>query len=73
MGEVKDEGVQFFIPVEVRNAIVLGIVPEGGIKFSVVRIDLDSAEKVGTRRGNMLVVPLKDVEHKQVASFAEKF
>ncbi|QXN71945.1 helix-turn-helix DNA binding domain protein [Rhodobacter phage RcPescado] len=73
VGEVKDDGVQFFVPVEVRNAIVLGIVPEGGIKFSVVRIDLDSADKVGTRRGNMLVVPLKDVEHKQVSSFAEKF
>ncbi|QXN72247.1 helix-turn-helix DNA binding domain protein [Rhodobacter phage RcSalem] len=73
VGEVKEEGVQFFVPVEVRNAILLGIVPEGGIKFSVVRIDIDSAEKVGTRRGNMLVVPLQEVEHAQVNSFAEKF
>jgi hypothetical protein len=71
-GEPVDGDVQFLIPIEVKNAIVLGIIPEGGLKFSIVQIDLESAEKNGSRRGNMLSFMLKNVESKPVESFSVK-
>lgn len=71
--EPKDTGLEFAIPVEARSVIVLGVVPEGGLRFSIIQIDMDSAEAVGNRRGSMLHVPLKTVAHKQINGFAEKF
>lgn len=72
VGEPVDGDVQFFIPVEVKNAIVLGLVPEGKLRFSVVKIDLESAEEIGVRRGNMISVMLKTVKNQKVESFSDR-
>lgn len=71
-GERSADDVNFLIPIEVENAIVLGLVPEGGLKFSVVQIDIENAREVGSRRGNMTAVALSQVKHKAVESFSEK-
>lgn len=72
VGERSKDDVTFIIPVEVKNAIVLGLIPEGGVKFSIVQIDGDSLDKVGARRGNMITVSLDEVSHKPVESFSVK-
>ncbi|UUV43196.1 helix-turn-helix DNA binding domain protein [Rhodobacter phage RcCWillis] len=73
-GEVKEEGdVEFFVPAHITNAIILGIVPKGGLAYEVVWLDAESVEKTGVRRGDMVAVSLKAVEHKAVTSFSEKF
>ena len=67
------KGFEFAVPQGARNVIVLGVVPEGGLRFSIVQIDMASAEAVGDIRGGMLHFSLEDVEHRPVNSFAEKF
>uniref|UniRef100_UPI004048719A hypothetical protein n=1 Tax=Yoonia sp. TaxID=2212373 RepID=UPI004048719A len=73
-GEIVGDGdVEFLIPANTTNAIILGIIPRGGISYELVWLDTASVETNGVRRGDMLAVSLKAVDHKKITSFAEKF
>ncbi|WP_299913609.1 hypothetical protein [uncultured Paracoccus sp.] len=72
-GEVVGDDVEFLIPAHPTNAIIIGLVPKGGLSYEIVWIDGDDAEEKGVRRGDLTAITLGSVAHKPVETFAQKF
>lgn len=63
------------VPVEAREAVVLGVLPVGDVQVEFLELDWEQIESLGSRKGPMfeVVIPFDDMgTWKRIRSFAER-
>lgn len=66
---------KFVVPVEAREAVVLGVLPVGDVQVEFLELDWEQIESLGSRKGPMfeVVIPFDDMgTWKRIRSFAER-
>ncbi|OYU19614.1 MAG: hypothetical protein CFE34_04310 [Rhodobacteraceae bacterium PARR1] len=71
-GVEKDGEVRFAVPVDAREAVVLGVIYLGDLNFQVFELDWSTIESVGERKSGHWIVKLSDADWRRVTTFAER-